>query len=104
MANLEKTESAVQPTVVAVAAHEPFVFELWWDFRPYAKCFIKDWLIGVLLYLLQYTFELLEKWLPLQGWSKTVVANEHAVGMMLIFALVVGLMVKDVLQIHWRQR
>lgn len=75
--------------------------EVWWGFRPYAQCFIKDWLIGVLFYLLQSAFELLERLLPLQGWSGDVVANEHAVGTVLAFALFMGLLLKDVLKI-WR--
>lgn len=98
MTDPEQSES-VQSADVATP-RMPFWLEVWCDFRPYALCFIKDWLIGASFYLLQKAYELLGELAPLKSWSGDVVANEHAVGTVAAFALFIGLLIKDVLQIQ----
>ena len=82
------------------AASEAFPVEVWSEFRPYAKCLLVDFLISALLYVLQEGFEKLMRFAPLDGWPGVFIANLHAAGSVMAFALFIGLFLSDVIRIH----
>jgi hypothetical protein len=81
-----------------------FYVEVWIRIRPYAVCFTADFLISLLLYVLQWGFKTVTSLAPIGGWTGTVILNLHSTGAVLVFALFIGLLVSDVIKIHHAKR
>jgi hypothetical protein len=78
---------------------EPLYKEIWSGFRPYLLVFSIDLLAAGSLWGLLALFRLITKLVPLKEKAAEVIATIHSVGVVVVFGVLAGALVVDVVQI-----
>ncbi len=78
---------------------QPFFTEIWAGYRPYAIVFIVDLLAASSLWALLAIFRGLTTLIPIKEKAGEVIATIHSAGVVIVFGVLAGALVWDVIQI-----
>jgi hypothetical protein len=82
----------------------PFHIELWREFRPFLLCVAKDCLRVFVLWLSLWCFAAVTKIFRIDGLAAECIRNIHAIGTVLLFALIAGLLVLEIWDLYMGAR